>query len=90
MDFQAAMMLTYSLSDRELQMLQTRCYEQRKALSRRATRTFTRGDVVRWHSTCRGVTLEGTITKVGTKNLIVQETGNLMNWRVPAGMCERV
>ena len=49
-------------------------------------RTFTRGDTVKFHSTKRGVTVTGTVTKVAIKYVTVKD--GVMLWKVPANMLE--
>ena len=49
-------------------------------------RTFTKGDTVKFHSTKRGVTITGTVTKVAIKYITVKD--GAMLWRVPANMLE--
>ena len=49
-------------------------------------RTFTKGDTVKFHSTKRGVTVKGTVTKVAIKYVTVKD--GMMLWRVPANMLE--
>ena len=49
-------------------------------------RTFTRGDTVKFHSTKRGVTVKGTVTKVAIKYVTVKDGVTL--WKVPANMLE--
>ena len=49
-------------------------------------RTFTKGDTVKFHSTKRGVTVTGTVTKVAIKYVTVKD--GMMLWRVPANMLE--
>ena len=49
-------------------------------------RTFTKGDTVKFHSTKRGVTVKGTVTKVAIKYVTVKDGVTL--WKVPANMLE--
>ena len=49
-------------------------------------RTFTKGDTVKFHSTKRGVTVTGTVTKVAIKYVTVKD--GAMLWKVPANMLE--
>ena len=49
-------------------------------------RTFTKGDTVKFHSTKRGVTVTGTVTKVAIKYVTVKDGVTL--WKVPANMLE--
>jgi len=58
----------------------------RAQLRKEKIRTFTRGDTVKFHSTKRGVTVTGTVTKVAIKYVTVND--GAMLWRVPANMLE--
>ena len=49
-------------------------------------RSFAKGDTVKFHSTKRGVTVTGTVTKVAIKYVTVKD--GAMLWRVPANMLE--
>ena len=49
-------------------------------------RQFAKGDTVKFHSTKRGVTVTGTVTKVAIKYVTVKD--GAMLWRVPANMLE--
>ena len=49
-------------------------------------REFTKGDTVKFHSTKRGVTVTGTVTKVAIKYVTVKD--GVMLWKVPANMLE--
>jgi len=49
-------------------------------------RSFTKGDTVKFHSTKRGVTVTGTVTKVAIKYVTVKD--GVMLWKVPANMLE--
>ena len=49
-------------------------------------RSFTKGDTVKFHSTKRGVTVTGTVTKVAIKYVTVKDGVTL--WKVPANMLE--
>ena len=49
-------------------------------------RSFTKGDTVKFHSTKRGITVTGTVTKVAIKYVTVKD--GAMLWRVPANMLE--
>jgi hypothetical protein len=58
----------------------------RAQLGKQKIRTFTKGDTVKFHSTKRGVTVTGTVTKVAIKYVTVKD--GTMLWRVPANMLE--
>ncbi len=49
-------------------------------------REFTKGDTVKFHSTKRGVTVTGTVTKVAIKSVTVKD--GVVLWKVPANMLE--
>ena len=58
----------------------------RAQLGKQKIRTFTKGDTVKFHSTKRGVTVKGTVTKVAIKYVTVKD--GVMLWKVPANMLE--
>ena len=58
----------------------------RAQLGKEKIRTFTKGDTVKFHSTKRGVTVTGTVTKVAIKYVTVKD--GAMLWKVPANMLE--
>jgi hypothetical protein len=58
----------------------------RAQLGKQKIRTFTKGDTVKFHSTKRGVTVTGTVTKVAIKYVTVKD--GAMLWKVPANMLE--
>ena len=58
----------------------------RAQLGKEKIRTFTKGDTVKFHSTKRGVTVTGTVTKVAIKYVTVKD--GVMLWKVPANMLE--
>ena len=60
----------------------------RAQLGKQKIRTFTKGDTVKFHSTKRGVTVTGTVTKVAIKYVTVKD--GVMLWKVPANMLEAV
>ena len=60
----------------------------RAQLGKQKIRTFTKGDTVKFHSTKRGVTVTGTVTKVAIKYVTVKD--GMMLWKVPANMLEAV
>ena len=53
-------------------------------------REFRKGDVVKFNSTKRGVTVVGTVEKVAIKYVTVRESGKVASglWKVPANMLE--
>ena len=60
----------------------------RAQLGKQKISTFTKGDTVKFHSTKRGVTVTGTVTKVAIKYVTVKD--GVMLWKVPANMLEAV
>jgi hypothetical protein len=58
----------------------------RAQLGKEKIRTFAKGDTVKFHSTKRGVTVTGTVTKVAIKYVTVKD--GFMLWKVPANMLE--
>jgi hypothetical protein len=58
----------------------------RTQLGKTKIREFRKGDVVKFHSTKRGVTVTGTVDKVAIKYVTVRATTGL--WKVPANMLE--
>ena len=58
----------------------------RAQLGKQKIRTFIKGDTVKFHSTKRGVTVKGTVTKVAIKYVTVKDGVTL--WKVPANMLE--
>lgn len=58
----------------------------RAGLAKQAKRSFSVGSTVKWHSTKRGQTFTGTVTKVAIKYITVNTGGSL--WKVPANMLE--
>jgi hypothetical protein len=58
----------------------------RAQLGKQKIRTFTKGDTVKFHSTKRGITVTGTVTKVAIKYVTVKD--GLSLWKVPANMLE--
>tara|TARA_B100001287_G_scaffold97938_1_gene82366 strand:- start:1048 stop:1332 length:285 start_codon:yes stop_codon:yes gene_type:complete len=64
---------------------------RRTQLARQATRSFLKGDFVKFEG--RQGPVEGQIESIGRKNLVVRETGPRntgIKWRVTASMCEPV
>ena len=49
-------------------------------------REFTKGDTVKFHSTKRGMTMSGTVSKIAIKYVTVATPQGL--WKVPANMLE--
>jgi hypothetical protein len=58
----------------------------RASLAKQNKNSFRVGSTVKFHSTKRGQTFTGTVTKVAIKYITVNSSGSL--WRVPANMLE--
>ena len=57
-------------------------------LQKQVKRSLMLGDTVKFHSTKRGVTMQGTVSKIAIKYITVNTGAGL--WRVPANMLEVV
>lgn len=75
-----------SFTDTELSSILSAVQYAKAQLRKEKIRSFTKGDVVKFHSTKRGVTVTGTVTKVAIKYVTVKD--GVMLWRVPANMLE--
>ena len=62
----------------------------RAQLGKQKIREFRKGDVVKFTSTKRGITIVGTVEKVAIKYVTVRESGKVATglWKVPASMLE--
>ena len=74
------------LSNEELDILQTAITFARNQIAKRNTRSFIKGDTVKFTSNRNGVEHRGTVEKVGIKNIVVRTHVGL--YRVPANMIE--
>jgi len=74
------------LSNEELDTLQTAITFARNQIAKRNTRSFIKGDTVKFTSNRNGVEHRGTVEKVGIKNIVVRTHVGL--YRVPANMIE--
>ena len=70
----------------ELESIISAVQYARAQLRKEKIREFARGDAVKFHSTKRGVTVTGTVTKVAIKYVTVKDGVTL--WKVPANMLE--
>jgi hypothetical protein len=77
-----------SFTNTELESIISAVQYARAQLRKEKIRTFTKGDTVKFHSTKRGVTVTGTVTKVAIKYVTVKD--GVMLWKVPANMLEAV
>jgi len=75
-----------SFTNTELESIMSAVQYARAQLGKQKIRTFTKGDTVKFHSTKRGVTVTGTVTKVAIKYVTVKD--GVMLWKVPANMLE--
>ena len=58
----------------------------RASIANQNKRALTLGTIVKFTSSRTGMTVNGTVQKINRKFIIVRETNNLSNWRVPANM----
>jgi len=75
-----------SFTDTELSSILSAVQYAKAQLRKEKIRSFTKGDTVKFHSTKRGITVTGTVTKVAIKYVTVKD--GAMLWRVPANMLE--
>ena len=75
-----------SFTDTELSSILSAVQYAKAQLRKEKIREFARGDAVKFHSTKRGVTVTGTVTKVAIKYVTVKDGVTL--WKVPANMLE--
>jgi LysM repeat protein len=75
-----------TFTNTELDSIMSAVQYARAQLRKEKIRSFTKGDTVKFHSTKRGVTVTGTVTKVAIKYVTVKD--GVMLWRVPANMLE--
>ena len=73
-------------SNTELDSIISAVQFAKASLRKHNIRQFAKGDTVKFHSTKRGVTVTGTVTKVAIKYVTVKD--GAMLWRVPANMLE--
>jgi LysM repeat protein len=75
-----------TFTNTELNSIVSAVQYARTQLGKEKIRSFTKGDTVKFHSTKRGVTVTGTVTKVAIKYVTVKD--GVMLWKVPANMLE--
>ena len=73
-------------SNTELDSIISAVQFAKASLRKHNIRQFAKGDTVKFHSTKRGVTVRGTVTKVAIKYVTVKDGVTL--WKVPANMLE--
>lgn len=78
------------LTDEQLNSVMSAVKFAREQLRKEKIREFRKGDVVKFTSTKRGVTIVGTVEKVAIKYVTVRESGKVVSglWKVPANMLE--
>ena len=75
-----------NLTNTELNSIVSAVTYARAQLGKQKIREFVKGDVVKFHSVKRGVTVTGAVTKVAIKYVTVKDGAVL--WKVPANMLE--
>jgi hypothetical protein len=75
-----------SFTDTELSSILSAVQYAKVQLRKEKIRSFTKGDVVKFYSTKRGVNVTGTVTKVAIKYVTVKD--GVVLWKVPANMLE--
>lgn len=78
------------LSNTQLDSVMSAVTYARGQLRKEKIREFSKGDIVKFTSTKRGVTIVGTVEKVAIKYVTVRESGKVVSglWKVPANMLE--
>ena len=84
---QQARELIGHMSSQELDSVVTAVKLQRTWLARQASRSVTIGSAVRFNA--RGRVIEGVVTKVNRKTIMIRENSSLTTWRVHATLVER-
>lgn len=75
-------------SNTELDSILSAVQFAKASLRKQNIRQLMRGDTVKFHSTKRGMTMTGTVSKIAIKYVTVSTPQGL--WRVPANMLEAV
>jgi len=75
-----------NLTNTELESIISAVKFARASLAKQNKRAFQIGDTVKFHSSKRGKTVVGTVSKIAIKYITVKEQ-NLL-WKVPANMLE--
>ncbi len=73
------------LNNDELNQIAEAIKLRRQFITKTMARTIQPGTVVEFDAKTRGI-IRGTVTKVNTKNIVVQQQNTLTSWRVPANM----
>jgi len=77
-----------NFTNEQLDSIQSAVTYAKSQLRATKIREFTKGDMVKFHSTKRGITMSGTVSKVAIKYVTVAT--NQGQWKVPANMLEAV
>ena len=73
-------------SNTELDSIISAVQFAKASLRKHNIRLFSKGDTVKFHSTKRGMTMQGTVSKIAIKYVTVTTPQGL--WKVPANMLE--
>lgn len=78
------------LNNTQLDSIMSAVKYARAQLGKQKIREFRKGDIVKFTSSKRGVTIVGTVEKVAIKYVTVRESGRVVSglWKVPANMLE--
>jgi hypothetical protein len=77
-----------NFTNEQLDSIQSAVQYAKSQLRSVKIREFAKGDAVKFHSTKRGITMSGTVSKVAIKYVTVATQQGL--WKVPANMLEAV
>jgi uncharacterized protein YkvS len=80
--------LIHSMDSQEIEQIVTEVKQRRTRLARQTVRSITIGDTAEF-TTSIGRRVQGKVTKVNRKTVIVHESG-YGNWKVPASLLTRV
>ena len=75
-----------AFSNTELDSIISAVQFAKASLRKHNIRQFAKGDTVKFHSTKRGMTMQGTVSKIAIKYVTVNTGMGL--WKVPANMLE--
>jgi phosphoserine aminotransferase len=73
------------LNNDELNLIVEAIKLRRQFITKTMARAIRPGTTVEFDAKTRGI-IRGTVTKVNTKNIVVQQENTLTSWRVPANM----
>jgi hypothetical protein len=83
-----AALLIQNMDSQELEQIVTEVKQRRTRLARQTVQSLALGDTAEF-TTSIGRRVQGTVTKVNRKTVIVHESG-YGNWKVPASLLVRV